>query len=67
MRKIKEIFSLILTVLAMIFAIQNSVNQDIQFLSWRFSMPLVLLIVMLLGIGVVIGLTICSIGTLREK
>lgn len=67
MRKIKAVFSLTLMGLVLVFAIQNSANRDIQFLIWSFSMPFVLLIALLLGTGILIGLTICSISTLRGK
>ncbi len=67
MRKIKANFSLALMILVIVFALQNSTHQSIQFLFWSFSMPLVLLIVLLLGAGILIGLSVGSIAALREK
>lgn len=61
MRSLKSIFSLLLIIAVLIFAIQNVAAVEIQFLLWSFSVPRALLIVILLGVGFIIGLLFYSL------
>ena len=61
MRSLKSIFSLLLIIAVLIFAIQNVAAVEIQFLLWSFSIPRALLIVILLGVGFIIGLLFYSL------
>jgi len=60
MQSLKSIFSLLLIIAALIFAIQNFAIVEIQFLFWSFSLPRALMILALLGIGFIIGLLFYS-------
>ena len=67
MRSLKSIFSLLLVIAVLIFAIQNVAAVEIQFLLWSFSIPRALLIVILLGIGFIIGLLFYSLLLHRRR
>ncbi|OGP62174.1 MAG: hypothetical protein A2169_14220 [Deltaproteobacteria bacterium RBG_13_47_9] len=67
MGKLKAIVILILLGLVCIFALQNVATVDTHFLFWKMSMPLVLLMFLLLGVGILIGLVIGRIVTRRKK
>ena len=67
MRSLKSIFSLLLIIAVLIFAIQNVAAVEIQFLLWSFSIPRALLIVILLGIGFIIGLLFYSLLLHRRR
>ena len=67
MRSLKSIFSLVLIIAVLIFAIQNVAAVEIQFLLWSFSIPRALLIVILLGIGFIIGLLFYSLVLHRRR
>ena len=67
MRSLRSIFSLLLVIAVLIFAIQNVAAVEIQFLLWSFSIPRALLIVILLGIGFIIGLLFYSLLLHRRR
>lgn len=67
MKSLKSIISLLLIIAVMIFAIQNLAAVEIQFLFWSFSVPRALMIVILMGIGFVIGLLVCSLVFRRKR
>lgn len=67
MKSLKSIISLLLIIAVMIFAIQNLAAVEIQFLLWSFSVPRALMIVILMGIGFVIGLLVCSLVFRRKR
>ena len=54
--RIKLIFSLLLLILAVIFAIQNSDSQTVRFLFWEATLPIALIIIISLTVGAIIGL-----------
>lgn len=51
----KSFITIVLIVLVMIFAIQNSAIVEIRLLFWEVALPRSLLIFMMLFIGIVIG------------
>ncbi|MFT5218401.1 MAG: putative membrane protein [Planctomycetota bacterium] len=63
MHKIKSIFTLIILLLVVVFAVQNSAIVEIQLLVWSFSWPRALLVVALLATGFVLGLVVSSLKT----
>ena len=50
------IYALIIAGIAMVFALQNAAEIDVQFLVWDIQMSQALLIILTLIIGVIIGL-----------
>jgi putative membrane protein len=66
MRK-RLIFSLILLILSVIFAIQNSVDVTMKFFFWEAALPVALIIVISLAIGVIIGLLYSIPGKKSEE
>jgi uncharacterized integral membrane protein len=67
MRKFKAIMTLLLVALVAVFAVQNSDDVDIQFLTWSFTTPRALLVVLFLAVGFVLGLIVTSFSTLRSR
>ncbi len=65
MMKIKAIIALVLVGLVALFAIQNATTVDVKFLFWSLSVPRVLLIVALLGVGFLLGITVSSFSKLK--
>ena len=54
--RIKLIISLLLLILAVIFAIQNSNALTVKFLIWEITLPVALIIIISLTVGAIIGL-----------
>ena len=67
MQSIKSIFSLLLIIAALVFAIQNIAAVKVQFLLWSFSLPSALLILMLLSIGFLLGVLFYSLLLHRRR
>ena len=67
MRNIKIIICLLLIIAALVFALQNLETVSIQFLLWRFSMPRVTLLALMLGAGFIIGLLFHSLMARRRR
>lgn len=67
MQSVKSIFTLLLIIVVLIFALQNVAAVEIQFLFWSFSIPRALMIVALLGIGFIIGLLVFSLLFRRHR
>lgn len=61
MHKIKSIFTLIILLLVVVFAVQNTAIVEIQLLVWSFSLPRALLVVALLATGFFLGLVASSL------
>lgn len=61
------IMALILMVIAIIFALQNSEPTAISFLAWDYTLPLALIIIMSFVIGVLTTLLLTIPGTFRRK
>jgi lipopolysaccharide assembly protein A len=66
MRKIL-ILSFVLTILAVIFALQNSVPVGIIFYFWTVQIPLALVIVFSMTIGAVLGILFSLPGRKKKK
>lgn len=62
----KLIFTLILLILVVIFALQNSNSVTVHFLFWESTLPVALIIVISLAAGGIIGL-LYSIPGKKEK
>ena len=58
--KAKTIFIIVLTILIVIFALQNTEVVNVKLLFWSIQIPRALLIFCCLGVGVIIGLMIPS-------
>jgi uncharacterized membrane protein YciS (DUF1049 family) len=65
--RIKLIFSLILLILAVIFAIQNSNALTVRFLLWETTLPVALIIIISLTVGAIIGLVYSIPGKKPDK
>jgi uncharacterized integral membrane protein len=67
MSRLKAAILLSLIGLVTIFSVQNAATVEIQFLLWKLSLPRALLFMVILGSGVLIGLVMGSIKTLKKK
>ncbi|MDH3442199.1 MAG: LapA family protein [Gammaproteobacteria bacterium] len=65
--KWKILFSVVLIVLVMIFAVQNAAEVGIRLLFWEVTFPRSLLIFMMLLIGIVIGWILRSSFRIARK
>jgi putative membrane protein len=65
--RIKLIFSLILLILAVIFALQNSNAETVKFLFWEATLPVALIIIISLTVGAILGLIYSIPGKKPEK
>ncbi|KJY58268.1 Uncharacterized protein JF75_09120 [Lactobacillus kimbladii] len=66
-RQIKLIFTLILTLLAVIFVVLNTNNVAINFGLFQFKLPLIIILVVMIIIGVLIGYFWGSYGHNQDK
>ena len=67
MQSIKSLFSLLLIIAVLVFAIQNIAAIKVQFLVWSFSLPSALLILLLLCIGFLLGVLFYSLLLNRRR
>lgn len=65
--RIKLICSLILLILAVIFAIQNASSLTVKFLIWQTTLPVALIIIISLTVGAIIGLIYSIPGKKSDK
>lgn len=63
----QTIFAIAVALIAVIFAIQNSDEQQLNLFFWKVTMPLSLLIVLTLIIGIVAGVLIMTRPYLKAK
>ncbi|HJX71179.1 MAG TPA: LapA family protein [Bacteroidales bacterium] len=63
----KLIISLLLLMLAVIFAIQNSSGIIVKFFFWETAIPVALIIVIALSVGVILGLIVSKPGKKSVK
>ena len=61
------ILALLIAVIAVIFALQNTTQVTIAFLLWQFDQSLALVLLLSLAIGVVIGLLTISPTVVKGK
>ena len=66
-KQIKLIFTLILTLLAVIFVVLNTNNVAINFGLFQFKLPLIIILVLMIIIGVLIGYFWGSYGHKQDK
>ena len=57
----KIIVALILVIIAMVIALQNTEYVPIHLLFWEFGMPRIVLILFTLAIGIIIGYVIATV------
>jgi len=60
------IFALLIAVIAVIFALQNTMTVTISFLAWEITGSLSLVLLITLAIGAVIGLLVLSPSAIRN-
>ena len=63
----QTIIGIIIAVIAVIFAIQNSVDVQIKFLKWNWNCSLALLIIILLAAGIATGMLILAPTIYRKN
>ena len=56
-----------LTVLATVFALQNTDPVALKFIIWRFEAPLVLVLVSAIGLGIAIGALVLLPGIMKKR
>ncbi len=61
------ILALLIAVVAVIFALQNTTQVTIAFLMWQFDQSLALVLLLALAIGVIIGLLAISPTVVKSK
>jgi uncharacterized integral membrane protein len=61
------IFALAIAVVAVIFALQNTMVVTISFLAWKITGSLSLVLLVTLAIGVVIGLLVIAPSTIKNS
>lgn len=66
-RQIKLVFTLILSLLAVIFVVLNTDNVAINFGLFTFRLPLIVILVLMIIIGVLIGYFWGSCGHKQDK
>lgn len=67
MSTILLIIALIITILAVIFALQNTATVTVTFFAWQFDQSLALVLIITIILGVVIGLLTILPGSVRNK
>jgi uncharacterized integral membrane protein len=61
------ILALVIAILAVIFALQNSMTVTISFLVWEVTASLSLVILITLGIGILIGLLVLAPSAIKSS
>jgi len=61
------ILALIVAILAVLFAVQNTQAITVSLLLWEFEQPLALILLIVLALGVLIGLLATSPGMIRRS
>jgi uncharacterized integral membrane protein len=61
------IISLVIAIIAVIFAVQNPDPTTISFLTWEGDIPLAVVLIVTLGAGVLIGMLTSSPSIVRNK
>ena len=67
MQSIKSIFSLLLIIAVLVFALQNVDPVRIQFLLWGVTLPSAVLILLLLSVGFMLGVLFYSLLLHRRR
>jgi len=61
------ILALVVAILAVLFAVQNTQAITVSLLLWEFEQPLALILLIVLALGVLIGLLASSPGMIRRS
>ncbi len=61
------IFALVIAVIAVIFALQNSMTVTISFLAWKVTGSLSLVLLITLAIGAIVGLLVLAPSTIKHS
>jgi uncharacterized integral membrane protein len=61
------ILALVVAILAVLFAVQNTDPVQVSLLFWNFTQPLALILLIVLALGVLIGLLATSPGMVRRS
>jgi uncharacterized integral membrane protein len=61
------IFALVIAVIAVIFALQNTITVTISFLAWKVTGSLSLVLLITLAIGAVVGLLVLAPSTIKHS
>ena len=61
------LFALVIAILASSFAFQNTQVAEINFITWQFKMPMVLLLLCTFGVGFLLAIMIAIPGNLLKK
>ena len=61
------IVALIIAILAVIFALQNANLVTINFLLWKVSVSLALVLLIILVVGIIVGLLVAGSGWLKKN
>lgn len=61
------IISLIIAIIAVVFAVQNTETATISFLAWEGNLPLALVTILSLVAGVLIGILVSTPSIIRNK
>jgi uncharacterized integral membrane protein len=67
MASVYLIFALVIAVIAVIFALQNTMTVTISFLAWKVTGSLSLVLLITLAIGALIGLLVLSPSTIKNS
>ena len=62
----KTIIAIVLAILLVIFSLENTETVFVEFLSWEFGLPQVLLIIGTFAIGVIVGILV-SLSKKKKK
>ncbi|HUV36899.1 MAG TPA: LapA family protein [Patescibacteria group bacterium] len=63
----KIVVALILIIIALVIALQNTANVPIHLLFWEFGMPRIVMILFTLVLGIIIGYVIATVRCGRKE
>jgi len=63
----KVIFGIVIGILAVVFALQNTADVDVQFLVWSLTLPRALILLVMLAAGFLIGLAVSGWARHRRR
>jgi uncharacterized integral membrane protein len=61
------VFAIIISVLAVIFAVQNTAPVEVNFILWKFTQPLAIVLLVSLAVGAVIALLTSMPTMIKDK
>ncbi len=63
----KVIFGIVIGILAVVFALQNTADVDVQFLVWSLTLPRALILLVMLAAGFLVGLVVGGLARRRRR